>query len=155
MLIWRISNYADLSGEGGRRASARWHTLGHPIVYLAEHPALALLENLVGSEVDPDDLPSTYQLLEVDLPDDIAVSPLGEDDLSRTNTDWRMDVTFTRSLGDQWLEGAGTAIRRVPSVILPRSTNFLVNPLHRDARRLRIVSTLRATYDPRLFRGAS
>ncbi len=154
MRIWRISNYADLSGEGGQRASARWHTLGRPIVYLAEHPALALLENLVGSEVDPDDLPATYQLLEVDLPDDIVDSPLGEDDLSLRYPEWRANLSFTRTLGNEWLESGDTAIRRVPSVILPRSTNILLNPRHPDAGRVHIVSTLRAAYDPRLFRTA-
>ena len=154
MHIWRISNHADLSGEGGRRASARWHTQGRPIVYLAEHAALALLETLVGAEVDPDDLPATYQLLEVDLPDDIADSPVLEGDLSRTNAGWRTDLAFTRTLGDLWLEGRDTAIRRVPSAILPRSTNILLNPLHLDAERIQIVSAMRATYDQRLFRAA-
>ena len=154
MRIWRISNHTDLSGEGGRRASAHWHTQGRPIVYLAEHPALALLETLVGAEVDPDDLPATYQLLEVDLPDDIAGSPVLESDLSRTNAGWRTDLSFTRTLGDLWLAGRDTAIRPVPSVILPRSTNILLNPLHPDAERVHIVSTLQAAYDPRLFRSA-
>ncbi len=154
MRIWRISNYADLSGEGGRQASARWHTEGRPVVYLSEHPALALLEILVGLEVDADDLPATYQLLEVDLPDDIADSPLREDDLSLRYPDWRTDLSVTRTLGDLWLESGDTAIRRVPSVILPRSENVLLNPLHLDARRVRILNTMQATYDPRLFRGA-
>ncbi|WP_155836914.1 RES family NAD+ phosphorylase, partial [Paraburkholderia mimosarum] len=43
MEFWRISNYADLRGIGGLRASGRWHYRGQPVVYLAENPALALL----------------------------------------------------------------------------------------------------------------
>ena len=48
MELWRISNYADLSGAGdGLLAAGRWHTRGRRIVYLADHPASALLEMLV------------------------------------------------------------------------------------------------------------
>ena len=74
MRLWRISNHADLSGEGGRVVGGRWHSRGRPVVYLAEHPALALVENIVHLEIDPDDLPDTYQLIEVDLPDDVETA---------------------------------------------------------------------------------
>jgi RES domain-containing protein len=47
MELWRISNYADLSGAGGLRAAGRWHSQGKRIVYLADHPSSALLEMLV------------------------------------------------------------------------------------------------------------
>ena len=77
MRLWRISNHADLSGEGGRRVGGRWHERGRPVVYLSEHPALALLENLVHLEIDPEDLPSGYQLLTVDVPDG-RIESLGE-----------------------------------------------------------------------------
>lgn len=58
MELWRISNYADLSGEGGLRAAGRWHTRGKRIVYLTDHPASALLELL--AHMDRDLIPSSY-----------------------------------------------------------------------------------------------
>ena len=51
-IFWRISDYIDLSGEGGRKAGARWHTAGSRIVYLAESPMAALVETLVHLEVE-------------------------------------------------------------------------------------------------------
>ena len=39
MKLWRISNYANLSGKGGFYSGERWHTQGQPVVYLAEHDA--------------------------------------------------------------------------------------------------------------------
>ena len=69
MRIWRISNHADLSGTGGLRASGRWHSRGRPIVYCGEHPAAVLLEALVHLEVSlPEELPDSYQLLEIEVP---------------------------------------------------------------------------------------
>jgi RES domain-containing protein len=59
MDLWRILNYADLSGLGGLRAAGRWHSQGRRIVYLADHPSSALLEMLV--HLDRSLIPSTYQ----------------------------------------------------------------------------------------------
>ena len=153
MRLWRISNHVDLKGEGGRVVDGRWHSRGAPIVYLAEHPALALVENLVHLEIDPDDLPDTYQLIEVEVADDIETEALEADELAKTNANWRADFSFTRGVGDAWLGGGRAALLRVPSVVLPSSTNVLLNPAHADAKRARIVSATRPPYDRRLFGG--
>ena len=153
MRLWRISDFANLDGEGGRYTGGRWHTIGNPIVYLAEHPALALLENLVHLEIDPDDVPETYQLLEAEAPDGLAIEKQAAEDLSKRNADWRSDIAFTRTAGDDWLKGGRTALLRVPSVLLPKSTNVLLNPAHPDAGRVKIVATTRPAYDQRLFGG--
>jgi RES domain-containing protein len=149
--LWRISNYADLSGEGGRRRSGRWHSSGRPVVYLAEHPALALLEDLVHLEGDVDDLPDTYQLLEIDVPGDIAISTVDAAHLDETDAEWRRDLAATRALGDDWLRAGHTALVRVPSVILPKSTNVLLNPAHADTHRVKVAEVTRPAYDRRLF----
>ena len=51
MFLWRISNYRTLDGRGGLETSARWHSQGRPIVYLAESVSGALLEVLVHFEL--------------------------------------------------------------------------------------------------------
>ena len=66
MELWRISNYADLSGIGGLRAAGRWHYAGHPIVYLAETPAAALLEVCVHTSAN--DVPPEFTLLKIEGP---------------------------------------------------------------------------------------
>ncbi len=151
MRLWRISDFADLSGEGGRIAGGRWHSRGRPIVYLSEHPALALLENLVHLEIDSDDLPDTYQLIEVAVPDDVEMDELDPGKLTKANNKWRNDLAFTRAQGDAWLIAGRTALLRLPSVVLPKATNVLLNPAHKDAKRARIVGTTQPPYDRRLF----
>ena len=151
MICWRISDFADLNGEGGRLIGGRWHTQGRPIVYLSEHPALALLEHLVHLEIELEDLPDSYQLLEVEIPDNVPTGSVSDDGLSQRDANWRSNVALTCSVGDAWLTDAQALIYRVPSVILPRSTNVLFNPAHSDAHRARIVSSTNPPYDPRLF----
>src|SRR5882757_2247612 len=128
MELWRISNYADLSGSGGIRAAGRWHSQGRRIVYLADHPSSALLEMLV--HLDRDLIPSTYQLLRVAVPSEIAIEVIEADKLS---PDWRSETMTSRRLGDRWLDEGASALLQVPSATSGRGNNFLLNPAHPDA----------------------
>jgi RES domain-containing protein len=148
MRLWRISNHASLSGEGGLYASGRWHTRGHRVVYLADHPASALLEVMVHLEIDAEDLPSHYQLLGVDAPDDLPVTRLDEHELQ---TNWREQAAITRAIGDNWLHAAKSALFSMPSAIVPDARKYLLNSAHPDAARISIVATTRATFDSRLI----
>ena len=150
MILWRISNYADLLGIGAMEASARWHTAGRPLVYLAEGPSSALLEILVHLEAEEDDRPDRYQLLKIEVADDVATESVS---LSSLPPNWKGDEAVTRAIGDDWLERGATALLRVPSVITPETYNWLLSPRHADARRAAIARIDRPLYDSRLFRG--
>lgn len=149
--FWRISNYANLSGEGGRIASARWHTEGRPIVYLAENPAGALLERIVHLSDRDRKLPRTYDLLEIAAPDNLDLSNLDP----TSHAQWKVKVEITRALGDTWLAGRETPLARVPSVIVSYTWNVLLNPEHPDAGQVKVVSVIRERFDIRLFRSSA
>src|ERR1700760_2867377 len=134
MILWRISNYADLLGIGGLYASARWHTGGRPIVYLAENPSSALLEVLVHLETDEDQRPDSYQLLKLEAEDGVAFETVEPASLS---PEWMANEAETQSVGDEWLAGKRTALLRVPSAITPETWNWVLNPRHADAGRIR------------------
>jgi RES domain-containing protein len=146
--LWRISNHITLTGDGGLRASARWHTRGRRIVYCAMHPAAALLEALAHLELALDDLPAAYRLLKIDAPGNLAVTKVSLDDLPR---DWIVRTNATREIGDRWLEAAQTPLLSVPSALVPETFNMLLNPEHEHAGRITVVSTSRHVIDPRLL----
>ena len=147
-IYWRVSDHADLTGEGGRKAGAHWHTAGSRIVYMAESPVAALVETLVHLDVDPEDMPDLYTLLRISSPDELSIQALDPP----TGTEWKRDLELTRSLGDAWLASVQSPLARVPSVIAPCSWNYLLNPAHSDAKQVRIVEVTRERFDPRLFR---
>ena len=149
MILWRISNHADLRGVGGFRSGGRWHRRGVPVVYLAESAALAMLESLIHFELAPDEVPTDYQLLQVDCPDEIEVASFADSPLP---ANWPHDRELTRRLGTDWLDSMSTALLKVPSAIVPNSFNFLLNPRHEDAGRVTIESSNRHPFDARLFR---
>ncbi len=149
MRLWRISGFADLSGEGGLLAPARWHSKGRRIVYTSDHPASCLVEMLVHFQIDPEDIPETYQLIVIDIVPEIA---FGAVELENLPPSWQQNRNATREIGDRWLSEAKQALLRVPSAIVPHTFNWLLNPVHKDAAAARIVDTIRAPLDPRLLR---
>jgi RES domain-containing protein len=150
--LWRISKYADLGGAGGRKGAGRWHTRGKPIVYLAETPAGAMLETIVHlMDLDREErgnLPSTYDLIKVQVPDGISTKPLN----TLATIGWQNRMEFSQKTGDTWLTSMETALARVPSAIMPYTWNYLLNAEHPDARQVTIAEVIKERFDNRLFR---
>jgi RES domain-containing protein len=149
--LWRISNHRDLEGRSAKIYTARWHTAGEGkrVVYLEEHPAVALIEVLVNVQGDQTELSRDYQLIKVAVPDDVCLDRVPEASLSKN---WREKPAETQLLGNAWLSECRSALLAVPSASSPESTNYLLNPLHGDARKLSIEWARRIEYDKRLFR---
>jgi RES domain-containing protein len=146
--LWRISDYIDLCGDGGRKAGARWHSAGSRIVYLAESPMVALVETLVHLEIDSEETPDFYTLLKVAVPNELAILSLDPP----SGSDWKHDLELTRRIGDTWLASQETALARVPSVLAPETWNYLLNPEHPDAKKVEIAEIIKERFDNRLFR---
>jgi RES domain-containing protein len=127
MDLWRLCRrpYADLSGEGARIFGGRWNSSGKAVVYLAEHPALAMLEVRVHLDLPFELLPDDFVFMRVALPDRLVVT---------------IDGTRhgTVAAGDAWLVGGRSAAMRVPSVLVPNAWNILVNPAHPGAARAHV-----------------
>jgi RES domain-containing protein len=146
--LWRISNRRSLAGEGGLRYSARWHTAGHRIVYLAESPAAALLEILVRLELRNSDLPGSYNLMRVTFPANMKIEPLR---LPEDNS-WNHNPAISQAIGDAWLRSGASALAEVPSAIMPSTRSYLLNPDHPNADQIQIAEFMVADFDPRLLR---
>ena len=148
--LWRISNHCDLLGTGGERSDGRWHTAarGKRIVYLSEHPALALIEVLANLKGNPKLFPAAYQLMKVTVSrQGLNRHPAG----SQVTNPLAREPTQTRAIGDSWLEQGNSSLLGVPSVPSPESMNYLFSPLHPDAKRLDTEWCKWIEYDRRLF----
>ena len=150
MVLWRISNYDTLDGLGGLKAPGRWHTRGHRVVYLSSSPAAALLEILVHFEIQPGKLPQNYKLLEIQVPNGIQIEKIEPG--SALPPDWSNKLGLTQRLGDVWLAGNFSVLLQVPSAIIARTSNYLLNPAHGEASKISISSVSQANIDRRLLR---
>ncbi|WP_366526205.1 RES domain-containing protein [Bradyrhizobium sp.] len=79
---------------------------------------------------------------------------VGRADLEAISQGWAEDPEVTRELLRPWFDAARTAVAAVPSVIVPFASNFLINPRHPDAARIRDVHAARHPHDHRLFASA-
>lgn len=148
--LWRISRHDDLDGIGGEKADGRWHTAakGKRIVYLSEHPAVALVEILANLKGNPRLFPDACRMMKLVIDQSTWAAALVCAPLPDL---WRDDLDHTRRIGDAWLAERSSALFRVPSAPSPESSNYLLNPLHPDARTLTVAWTRWVTYDKRLF----
>lgn len=140
MQLWRLCRrpYADLTGEGARMFGGRWNSPGRPLLYLAEHTALAALEVRVHLDLPFELLPADFVLMGISVPDGlIAASGVAAE--------------ATVAAGDAWLAEGRSAGLRVPSVLVPYAWNVLLNPRHADISRTRVSGIEPFRFDPRLW----
>lgn len=153
LTAWRLTTppYADLSGEGARRAGGRWNLHGAAVVYAGDHPALAVAEYLVHVR-DPEDLPGALVFLRIAVPDDVAVARVTRAALERQDPDWRRaGAPACLAVGTAWLAASAVAVLRVPSAVVPLAENILLNSAHPDAGRCAIVEMIAFAFEPRLL----
>jgi len=157
--FWRISSdrpdaYGadDLTGEGARRAGARWNSKGVPAVYASYHLATAVLETLV--HVGRSAQPRNRYVVAVDVQDTLlrdrhAFAEIVLDDLPEGWNEYPPNPISQAFGTDRFRLGLmGFAI---PSAILPEELNAVFNPLHPDFKSsVRAEVTRSFVFDPRL-----
>jgi RES domain-containing protein len=144
VVLWRISLFQDLDGLCGLRLDSRWHRAGNRVVYLGESPSDVLLEVCVHTAAN--DAPASFMLLRIEGRD-TEISSLPEETLP---SDWVNRPELTQRLGTEWLNGNTGALLRVPSAIVPYTSNYLLNPLHPSAAEFRIVEATAWPFDGRI-----
>lgn len=149
MKLWRLARakYQQLDGEGARLNGGRWNSEGYPVVYAASSAPLAVLELLVHVEVE--DLPTDLVLVEISVPDDVGITEVRLDQLP---SDWNSmpDHPDCVQLGDEWVASSGTLLLGVPSAVMPRESNVLINPEHPEMGRVKVAAQEPFTFDARL-----
>jgi RES domain-containing protein len=130
-------------GAGAAAQGGRWNPPGIPVIYAAGTLSLAMLERLVQRR----NLGRTL-LVEAEVPAELAVDDL----MARPPPNWRaLGSPEAAAEGGRWLASGRSPLLRVPSALVPREANYLVNPAHPDASRIRVGSPELLEWDARLF----
>lgn len=140
----------DISGEGARLFGGRWNSIGIAALYVSSTASLALLE-VLAHQVKFSDLDDQH-LITLHIPSSISVAKVA---LSKLKKDWKEDVEHTQFIGDSFLKEGEHLLLQVPSVVVPLEWNYVINPNHKDHRKIRIVSTVPFSFDVRLYKGES
>lgn len=152
MVVYRIERekYLDIALQGiGASMSKgyRWNSFNTRLIYTAESRALATLEVSVHLDLS-EDLPIDRFYLEIEIPDNITILEVKLEDLP---DDWnaKPPTITTQTIGDDFVNYNEAAILKVPSSIVPQEFNYLINPNHNDANKIKIINSTRMHFDSR------
>jgi RES domain-containing protein len=150
MVLYRLSRqkYAKtLDGLGAKLYPGRWNSLDVPLIYCAATIPQCMLEVLVHMDEAPDDFSS----VELIIPTDVTIAQPEPKKLPRQ---WRDEVynAATRAVGDAFVADLRHLLIKVPSAVVPGGSNYLMNPLHPNIKRVKIRKIKRLRFDPRLFK---
>lgn len=155
--VWRIApdtaDYGadDLSGKGAERTGGRWNRKGSAMLYCSSTIALACLETLVHL-AGGGALPFNRYLVKIVIPPSAWRDRAVLESAAHVGWDSEPPGIISLDWGNAWVASRRSLIAEVPSAIVPEESNILINPGHRDAKRLRARKMRRWTYDPRLER---
>ena len=148
---WRIVVESEaataFSGEGAWRYGGRWNSRNVRVIYASEHQSTAALEVFVHNK--PFNPNERYKAFRLEWPDSLTEGFPAE----KLPANWRVDPPpiETTEIGDRWVRERRSAVLALPSVISPDDTNFVLNPEHRDFKRIRIHPPIDYDFDPRLL----
>ena len=119
------------------------------VVYTSATLSLAALEYFV--HLDPADAPTDLIAIPAEIPDAVARREIAADTLPPTWRDYPAPDHLA-DLGTAWVRAGTTAVLVVPSAIVPPERNVLLNPAHRDFRRIRRGTPEPFSFDPRMWK---
>ena len=152
MIVYRITKqeHATLDGTGGLFGPGRWHKKGNPIVYTSEHASLAAWEKIVHV-VSFENLPDDLLLMKIEIPDLLEIRTVPEEILVPGWDDFPFS-SKTVDFGTSFLRQKEYLALKVPSVIIPDEFNIILNPLHPDIHKCKIISSEVFVFDERILK---
>lgn len=149
MIVYRIgkTKYAnDLKGEGARLFGARWNNKAVGCLYTSASRALAVLEYTVNVNID--DIPRALSITVIEIPEK-PLRIITEADLPGN---WKAypAPSSTKDFGSKLLLAAAEPVIQIPSTIISHEFNYLLNPLHPDSIKFKIIEIEDFLYDVRI-----
>lgn len=147
MLVYRIvhKNFSQSLQPSGMKG--RWNSEGNKVVYCSESIALAFLESMIrrqGVGFNHD-----FKIMFIQVPDKAKITSVKIEDL---NAGWRADFAYSkcREIGDNWYKFSKTLLLKVPSAVLPEQFNFVINSLHKDFNKVKLIEVTNLVPDERV-----
>jgi RES domain-containing protein len=151
MQVYRLARekYSNmLSGYGASVAGGRWNSKGVEIIYTAENRSLAMAE--VAVHLSLATLPNDFNMLSIFIPDYLSVEEL---ELKSLPKNWNVfpPPRTTQFIGDTFIRSFRTCLLRVPSAVTQGDFNYLINPYHKEFKKIKIFKKESFKFDDRLF----
>jgi RES domain-containing protein len=151
MELYRITQEIycdDLTGNGAKLFGGRWNSEGLQALYTASSRSLALLETLAHTPAKMLQV-KTYILVTIFVPDTVLKQVVDSKELPE-----KWDATdihpYTQKTGNNFLLENKKLLFWAPSVLMPEENICVLNPLHPDMKKVKIVQKRRIHFDKRM-----
>ncbi|WP_445748805.1 RES family NAD+ phosphorylase [Polaribacter sp.] len=152
MKVFRLSKkkYAEeFNGKGASKSGNRWNSKGTEIIYTAESRALAMAEILVHLSLAT--LPKDFVMMTIHIPDSINIKEINPKTLPK-NWNHHPPNSRTQKIGDAFIDSRDFCILKVPSAVVQGDFNYLINPFHKDFKKIKISEITDFPFDERIFK---
>ena len=136
--LYRICNTEyinDISGIGARIYGGRWNHSGYPVVYSSGSRSLAALEFLV--HVPMALAPDNLSIAEINIVETVERESINQKQLP---SNWRGYPAPEQlaNIGTKWIKSKSTLLLEIPSAVVDKEINTLINPLHPDIKHVKV-----------------
>lgn len=138
----------DLSGTGARIYGGRWNNVGYPVIYASGSRSLAALEFLV--HVPMALAPDNLSIAEIVIPDNVDRESITTKELPSNWRDYPAPEQLA-NIGTKWVKSKSSLLLDIPSAVVDKEFNTLINPLHPDIKYVNLLETEPFPFDSRLF----
>lgn len=149
MLIYRISKniYAKKLAASGKEN--RWNTGEIYVIYCASSLCLASLEVVVNTSGKLL-INQNFSSVIIEIPEKITTTIVDVKTLPAT---WKEieQKSYTQQIGDNWYNKQETLLLQVPSAIISREVNYLINTKHPDFSNVLIAEIDSFMFDRRII----
>lgn len=145
MIVYRIclSKWSKKLTASG--FPARWNSKGKFVIYTANTRALACLENVVHRSGEG--LNGRFKVMIIEIPSKVKIK-----EIKTLPKDWFTFESYSdcQKIGDKWIEEEEFAILKMPSAIISKEYNYLININHKDFKYVKLKNVEDFIFDPRI-----
>ena len=149
MEVYRITLKKWSKSLKGSGYPGRWNSKGVFVIYSTGSRALASLENLVHRSGEG--LNNLFAVMRICVPDQLSILELEQSELPQYWFDYE-NYQPCQKIGDKWIEDGEYPILKVPSAIIRKEYNYLINPNHPQFHLIEIIEVEEFEFDLRLIR---
>jgi RES domain-containing protein len=152
MIVYRLCRKKydhDLSGRGAEISGGRWNGKGAAALYTSSSRALCAIEVVV--HVPAGIIPQDYYLVTIEFPDSAPIDTVGLKDLPANWNNNPISIS-TQHIGNAFIPDRKALVLKVPSSIIKDEWNYIINPMHKNFKQVKIINIEPFTFDTRLFK---
>ena len=150
--LFRISiseHISDITGTGAKIYGGRWSHAGYPVVYTSGSRSLAALEFLV--HVPMALAPENLSIVEINIQENVKRESIKENLLPSSWRDYPAPEQLA-TIGTNWIKSKSSLLLDIPSAVVDKEVNTLINPLHPDIKHVNVAIVEKFSFDSRLLK---